>query len=59
MLSIPIYYLDISSHANSVIDFIFLGISYAQVIYCIEPDLWWPLDYASFIVNFLITLENI
>ena len=39
VLSIPIYYSDISSHANSVINLIFLGISYAQVIYHIEPNL--------------------
>ena len=28
-LSVPTHYLDISSHANSVIDLIFLGISCA------------------------------
>jgi len=39
VLSVTTYYSDISDHANSVIDFIFLGISYAQVVYHIEPDL--------------------
>ena len=39
VLSVPIYYSDISGHANSVIDLIFLGINYTQVTYCIEPDL--------------------
>ena len=29
VLSIPTYYSDISGHANSVIDLIFLGINYA------------------------------
>ena len=29
VLSVPIYYSDISGHANSVIDLIFLGINYA------------------------------
>jgi len=37
--SVPIHYLDISGHANSVIDLIFLGINCAQVTYHIEPNL--------------------
>ena len=39
VLSVPTYYSDISGHANSVIDLIFLGISYVQAIHSIEPDL--------------------
>jgi len=39
VLAVPTYYLDISGYANSVIDLIFLGISCAQVVHCIEPDL--------------------
>ena len=39
VLSVSTHYLDISGHANSVIDLIFLGINCAQVIHCIEPDL--------------------
>ena len=39
VLSVPTYYSDISGHANSVIDLIFLGINCAQVTHCIEPDL--------------------
>ena len=59
VLSVPTYYSDISSHTNSVIDLIFLGISCAQVIHSIEPDLRWPSDHASLIVNLLIASENI
>jgi len=59
VLSVPTYYSDISSHANSVIDLIFLGINYAQVTHCIEPDLKWPLDYAPLIVDLPIASENI
>jgi len=39
VLFIPTYYSDISGHANSVIDLIFLGISYVQATHSIEPDL--------------------
>jgi len=59
VLFVPIYYSDISGHANSVIDLIFLGISCAQVIHCIEPDLRWPLDHALLIVDLYIAPENI
>ena len=38
-LSVPTHYLDISGHANSVIDLIFLGINCAQVTHHIEPNL--------------------
>jgi len=38
-LSVTTHYSDISGHANLVIDLILLGISYAQVIHYIEPDL--------------------
>ena len=59
MLSVPTHYLDISGHANSVIDLIFLGISYAQVTHSIEPDLRQPSDHAPLIVNLPIASENI
>ena len=39
VLSVPTHYSDISGHANSVIDLIFLGINHAQITHCIEPDL--------------------
>ena len=39
VLSVSTHYSDISGHANSVIDLIFLGINCAQVTHCIEPDL--------------------
>ena len=58
-LSVPTHYSNISGYANSVIDLIFLGISCAQVIYCIEPDLRWPSDHAPLIVNLSITSVNI
>ena len=57
--SVPTHYLDISGHANSVIDLIFLGISCAQVTYCVEPDLRRPLDHAPLIVDLPIAPENI
>ncbi len=59
VLSVPTHYSDISSHANSVIDLIFLSISYTQVIHFIEPNLKQLLNHASLIVNLPITLENI
>ena len=46
VLSVPTHYSDISGHANSVIDLIFLGINCAQVTYYIEPDLRQPSDHA-------------
>jgi len=58
-LSVPTHYLDISGHANSVIDLIFLGMSCAQVTHCIEPDLRKPSDYAPLIVDLPIAPENI
>jgi len=39
VISVPTYYSDISDHANSVIDLIFLGISYVQATHSIEPGL--------------------
>ena len=39
VLSVPTHYSDISGHANSVINLMFLDINCAQVTYCIEPDL--------------------
>ena len=59
VLSVPTHYSDISSHANSVIDLIFLGINCAQVINCIEPDLRRPSDHAPLIVDLPIAPENI
>ena len=59
VLSVPTHYLDISGHANSVIDLIFLGMSCTQVTHCIEPDLRRLLDHTLFIVDLPITPENI
>ena len=59
VLSVPTHYSDISSHANLVIDLIFLGMSCAQVTHCIEPDLRRPSDYAPLIVDLSIAPENI
>ena len=59
MLSVPTHYLDISSHANSVINLIFLDINCAQVIHHIEPDLRWPSDHAPLIIDLPIAPENI
>jgi len=58
-LSVPTHYSDISNHANSVIDLIFLGINCAQVTHHIELDLRQLSDHASLIVNLPITSENI
>jgi len=58
-LPVPTYYSDISSHANSVIDLIFLGINCAQVIHHSEPDLRRPSNYAPLIVDLPIASENI
>ena len=38
-LPVPTHYSDTDGHANSVIDLIFLGMSCAQVLHHIEPDL--------------------
>ena len=58
-LSVPTHYSDISSHANSVIDLIFLGINCTQVTHYIEPNLRQPSDHAPLIVNLPIASENI
>jgi len=58
-LSVPTHYLDTNSHTNSVIDLIFLDMSYAQVLHCIEPDLRWFSDHLPLLVNTLILPENI
>jgi len=58
-LSVPTHYSDISGHANSVIDLIFLGMSCAQVTHHIKPDLRRSSDYAPLLVNFPIAPENI
>jgi len=58
-LPVPTHYSDTDSHTNSVIDLIFLGMSSAQVLHRIEPDLRWPLDYAPLIVDLPISPENI
>jgi len=58
-LPVPTHYSDTDGHANSVIDLIFLGMSYAQILHHIEPDLRWPLDHAPLLVNLPISLENI
>lgn len=59
VLSVPTYYLDISSYTNSVIDFIFLGINCAQVTYSIEPDFRQLSDHAFLIVDLPIISKNI
>jgi len=38
-LPVPAHYSDTNSYANSVIDLIFLGMSCAQVLHRIKPDL--------------------
>ena len=58
-LPVPTHYSDISGHANSVINLIFLGINCAQVIHCIEPDLRRPSDHTPLIVDLSIASENI
>ena len=52
-LSVPTHYSDISDHANSVIDLIFLSISYAQVTHRIKPDLRRPSDHFFFIYQLI------
>jgi len=58
-LPVPTHYSDTDSHANSVIDLIFLGMSCAQVLYHIEPDLRQLSDYAPLLVDLPISPENI
>jgi len=58
-LPVPTHYSDTDGHANSVIDLIFLGISCAQVLYRIEPDLRCPSDHAPLLVDLPILPENI
>ena len=58
-LPIPTHYSDTNSHANSVIDLIFLDTSSAQILYCIEPDLRLPLDHVPLLVDLPISPENI
>ena len=59
VLSFSTHYLNIQDHTNTVIDLLFLDISYSQVFYCIEPNLRQLSDYNSFIVDLSITPENI
>jgi len=58
-LPVPTHYSDTDSHANSVIDLIFLGMSCAQVLHRIEPDLRCPSDHAPLLVDLPISPENI
>ena len=58
-LPVPTHYSDTDGHANSVIDLIFLGMSCAQVLHRIEPDLRRPSDYAPLLVDLPISPENI
>jgi len=58
-LSVPTHYSDISGHANSVIDLIFLDMSCAQVTHHIEPDLRRPSDHTPLTVDLPIAPENI
>ena len=58
-LPVPTYYSDTDGYANSVIDLIFLGMSCAQVLHCIEPDLRWPSYHTFLLVNLPISPENI
>ena len=58
-LSVPTHYSDTDGHANSVIDLIFLDMSCAQVLHCIEPNLRRPSDHAPLLVDLPISSENI
>jgi len=58
-LPVPTHYSDTDGHANSVIDLIFLGMSYAQVLHHIKPDLRQSSDHAPLLVNLSISPENI
>ena len=61
MLSVPTHYLYIQGHTNTVINLIFLDMSYTQVLslYHIEPDLRQLSDYTPLIVDLLMTQKNI
>ena len=58
-LPVPTHYSDTDGHANSVIDFIFLDMSSAQISHCIEPDLRLSSDHVFLLVNLPISPENI
>ena len=58
-LSVPSYSSHTDGYANSVIDLIFLGMSYAQVLHRIESDLRRPSDHAPLLLNLSISPENI
>ena len=58
-LPVPTHYSDTDSHANSVIDLIFLGISCAHVLHHIEPDLRRPSDHAPLLLDLPISPESI
>jgi len=58
-LPVPTHYSDTDGHANSVIDLILLGMSCAQVLHRIEPDLRQPSDHAPLILDLPISPENI
>ena len=58
VLPVPTHYSDSESHANSVINLIFLDMNTTQVSHRIKLDLRWPSDHASLIVNLSITPEN-
>ena len=58
-LPVPTHYLDTDSHGNSVIDLIFLGMSCAQVLHRIEPDLRRPSDHAPLLLDLPISPESI
>jgi len=58
-LFVPTHYSDTDGHANSVIDLIFLGMSCAQVLHRIEPDLKRPSDHAPLLLALPISPENI
>ena len=59
VLPVPTHYLDTDSHANSVIDLIFLDMSNAQISHRIKPDLRLPSDHAPLLVDLPISPENI
>ena len=51
--------MDLQGIKYLVIDLIFLGMSCAQVLHRIEPDLRWSSDYAPLLVDLPISSENI
>ena len=57
--TVSTHYSDTDSHANSVIDLIFLDMSSAQISHRIEPDLRLPSDHAPLLVDLPILPENI